>query len=468
MPEARGPVFRRPARIVYVAIFSVLCVLRLITAKHGDPDFGIFEQAFWTTTHQGMLLSNTYEGGSHFRIHNSPVFLLLVPAYWAVPTLASLLVAQTIAMAAGAWAVFLLARQAFSREAEPAAAMLAVAYLLYHPMHGVNYDQFNELAFATAPIIFAFYHLYGRRYGWFWVFSLLALATKEDMSFLVGMLGLYAAAVSYPDRRGMLSGLGLACFAGVWLWFSMQVVFPYFRGPQPWPYFTLYYGHLGNSMGEAVRTILTRPDIVLPLLIRKKTVLLFLELVAPLAFFPLRAPGVLLVGGPTWLVFTLSSFQGTTNTGSRYMAPLVAVLFVALVLGMRGMTGNLNRIARWPLILSLLFMLAIDNTPVRLPFKNIPVVTDHVRERWRLAAMVPEDASVSTQGDFYALLARRLDVSPEYLPDKDYILVDDSAQFKLWYDHAHFPEHLPRLLNEGRYTLVASSGGARLYKKTSQ
>ena len=505
---------------VYWCVFSYLCIMRYASGCLGDPDLGLFDQAFWTTVNKGWLLYNTYELGSHFRIHNSPVFFLLVPFYWLVPRLETLLVLQTGAIALGGWGVFLLARLFLGAER---AVTCVYIYLMYHPLHGVNYDQVNELAFAVAPLIFSFYFLYTRRIGLYWLSLLVFLSTKEDMSFVVMMIGLYVAGLAWwrrrrgepllgagnasvgrahatpgqetvPEEEGdlvpsrSLIWVGLATFAlgAFWLYFSLQVVFPYFRGGKAWPYFEYYYPHLGRNMSEAVTTLVTRPGVAVPYLFSRGVVLLFFELLVPLALYPLLCPGLLVMLGPTWGVLALSAFGGTHNTGSRYMAPIVGILMVAFIQGVdrlsrwsRGglpastceVQARVERLLKWPLALTILMSLAINTTPVRFPFKNIPRISPHERARLELVALIPPDASVSTQPDLYSRVSKRVQVYVGYEKGTDYLLVDshplpsDRPNPLRWYNHCHWDRDLPPLLGNGEYVLVREVEDARLYRR---
>jgi len=261
--------------------------------------------------------------------------------------------------------------------------------------------------------------------------------------------------------------------ASGWLLLTLQVIFPYFRGGESWPYFAHRYGYLGASLQEVVVTMVTRPEVLAPYLFRKTAVLLFFELLAPLALIPLAAPGVLIVALPTWLIVSLSSFAGTLNTGSRYMAPIVAVLFVALILGARRLSlrsqeqdwPRLRRILRWPLVLTLLFCLALNNTPLRIPFKNVPIPNAHLRSREALLARLPPDASVSTQADFYGHVAHRIDAYMGYHAGVEYILLDSTGPFAVWFENAGWDRALEPLVASGCFVLVSEADGARLYRR---
>ncbi len=515
------------AAVVYTALFSFFCIQRWRTGYLGDPDYGLFNQSFWTTLHDGRVFYNTYEEGSHFRTHNSPIFFLVLPLYALYPKMQTLLVVQTVAVALGSVAVFRLGTWFLD---EDCGVLLALAYLLYHPLHGVNYDQFNELCFLPAPLLFAFYNLYRRRMGAFWVCALLALSCKEDVSFVTALLGLYTTGLGlYSGRRKgrfdtlVAHGLGLFLVSVLWFAFSLFVLFPYLRHGEAWPYFQERYGNLGSTMGQVVWTMITRPWVLLPCFFGRQAILLFFELMLPLALLPLRVPRVMLLAAPTWVVLLLSSFGAMHNTGSRYMAPVISCLLAATAPGIRDYVcatsletergapsavwpairnlwctlfrvrsassaapqqmrlmpwseceplrpltdqerAHARLISRGVLVLTLLFALAIDTTPFRFPFKNIPRLTAHERARDRLVAMIGPHSSVSTQPEFYGKLANRRLAWIGYHPGSKYILVDPTRP--LWYDHAQWNVILPWLLRSGKYRVICNDDGALLLRRT--
>ena len=126
---------------VYVAGFSFMVMRRHQAYSVGEWDTGIFAQSFWTAAFASLPFYNTYEGHSHFAYHNSPILFLLLPLYRLVPTVETLLVAQTVAIALGAIPVFLLARD---RVGPRTGLVLGALWLLNFPLHGVNWHDFHE------------------------------------------------------------------------------------------------------------------------------------------------------------------------------------------------------------------------------------------------------------------------------------------------------------------------------------
>lgn len=476
---------------VYTAVFSFFCIQRATTAVYGDPDNGLFLQSFWTTANLGWAFYNTYENASHLGVHNSLVFVLVLPFYVLAPRMETLLIVQTAALALGALAVFRLGARFLDEEC---GADLALAYLLYHPMHGVNYDQFNELSFLPAPLLFAFDALYRRRMGRFWACMLIALSCKEDVPFIGFMTGLYVAWLGWRQGRRdgrpdplVWHGLALAAISVAWLLLSLTVLFPALLGGVSWPYFQERYGHIGGTFREVATRLLSHPWIALPYVFSHQGMLAFLEITGPLTFLPLRAPSVLIIAAPTWTVLHLSSYAAMHNCGSRYMAPVVAIAFVATVVGLRGAgsvrsqtdappplgpadASECRRRCRAVLWITLAAALLFNASPLRFPFHRIPFATAHQRARQALAAQIPQGASVSTQAEFYIAVADRAEAWLGYHPGVEYLLVDDTPDASgraVWYAHARWDVTLPSLVESGAYVVVARADGAALLRKAS-
>src|SRR5205085_6665980 len=104
-----------PARVLvgmiaaYVAVFGTLTWQQQSNFGTFGFDLGIYDQGIW-------LLSRfkdpfiTIRGLEFFGHHMNPALLLFVPAYWLGAGPHFLLVAQVLAQASGAFAIYLLAR----------------------------------------------------------------------------------------------------------------------------------------------------------------------------------------------------------------------------------------------------------------------------------------------------------------------------------------------------------------------
>lgn len=439
------------AVVAYTALFTWFSLRRHASYAFGDYDLGIFAQSFWTTVHLGLPFVNTHEGGSHFAYHASPVLLLLLPFYALAPATGTLLLLQTAALALGAVPVYLLGRDLVDARAGRTFAFL---YLLYFPVHGVNYHDFHETAFAPAPFLLGLWGLLTGRRAAAWAGVLLALTVREDMGVLVALMGLYGV-LQRPGaipRRDFVAWivLGLA-----WSAFCVFGVLPYFGGGAA--RHTSRYDWLGEGPLQVVLSPLLRPGLFWPALFAKTSWEYVVGLLAPLAFLPLFGWRVLLLGVPILLLNLLSSFGGMRLFESHYAGPLIPFVFAAGVVGYarrrRGLTAAC--------VLTVLMALLFNPAPLRLG-RKVPPPDPRARA---FVQAVPRTASVSAPVHLWSHLVDRLPAYVGYVEGVDLILVDvDKLQFLR---ECGLDTALPPLLANGTYVLEREEGPLRQYRRSA-
>jgi len=459
--------------LAYTALYSYFSIMRHLSSKLGDPDFAIFGQAFYTAYKWGMPFFNTFEAHSHFGQHNSPIFLLLLPFYALHPGIPTLLIMQSAAIALGALPLFWIACE---RLGEKSALGFAVLYLLYHPLQGVNYDQFNELSFAVAPTMFAVYYFLKRKFVPFWLCWILALMCKEDSGFVGMFWGLYCLGLGIwktEERKTLwLNGALLLISGAAWTWSSLYIVIPHFKGGESYGYFAERFGNLGKNLPEAVITIITRPFYVLKILLEPERFSYFLEMFLPLAYIPFWAPGLLFMTIPTFGINMLCN-MGMHNTGGRYSAFIIPFLFAAGILAVEKILKkkptpearekSSRLLFRIMFTLTVLSTLLINCTPLRIGFK-VPQITPHQRLILKLVKTIPPEASISTQADILQHVCHRIHAYSGYYPGSDYILVDESSK---WYSmHAQWDKNLAGILKRWPYQKIYDCQEIRLYRLT--
>src|SRR5213596_2252863 len=118
------------AMAAYAAGFAALSALRHDAFVTGRFDLGNMVQAVWSTAHGHPLRVTGLHGKQISRLaaHVDPILVLFAPLWRIWPSPDMLLVAQAVAVAAGAFPVFALARKHLS--SERAALGFAFVYLL--------------------------------------------------------------------------------------------------------------------------------------------------------------------------------------------------------------------------------------------------------------------------------------------------------------------------------------------------
>ena len=132
--------------------------------------------------------------------------------------------------------------------------------------------------------------------------------------------------------------LGLA-----WFYVTTFVVIPHYAalayGIGQTPY-AARFGELGDSFGDVLRSLVTRPLTVLKIALEPLRLRYLFGLLIPTAFLGLFGAEILLVGLPLLLANLLSSFPLQYSGELHYSAPLVPIFTFAAVVGLARLIRN--------------------------------------------------------------------------------------------------------------------------------
>ena len=136
-------------------------------------DFGIFSQMYYYMKETGLPLTTCERDMllSHFAVHMSPAYYLLLPVYWLFPNPITLFVMQAAVIALGVVPCYLIARD----KGLPPLAVLAfcAVYCLYPSLIGGAFYDFHENVMLTGFILWALYFMQKKRFLWMYLFLLL-------------------------------------------------------------------------------------------------------------------------------------------------------------------------------------------------------------------------------------------------------------------------------------------------------
>src|SRR5450631_169012 len=351
---------------VYSLVYITLAVLRHESYHSFGFDLGLFNQVFWNTT-QGRLFESTMSQalpiphsllGDHF----SPVFLLLMPFYFAFPHPETLLVLQTLALAIGAWPVYLLAKLKLPAGYAP---LWVLAYLLFVPLAYVNLYDFHEVAFSVAPLGFALYFLERGRRGWFLISLLFTFLVKEEMA----LIGIGFGAYVLLGKRDWKLGLGV--LAGSLLAFAavVQVVIPSFAAGRSYPYIAIRYSEVGGSPGGILRTLVTDPLRIARALIQPKKIYFLVAIFGPVLGLSALAGWASLMLLPTLGYLLLSNYEPQYSFTSQYSAPLIPLVVGTSILVLARLRESAQRPVMAAVVVStLVFSWAYGDMPFSRKF----------------------------------------------------------------------------------------------------
>lgn len=453
----------------YGAYMSALTIARHNAFMTHSFDLGIHDQVFYNILHTGLMRSSQYGEQTLFYDHLSPLLYLIAPLYAVNPDARTLLVLQSIALAAGALPVFLLGRRSRSTIF---AVVLSASYLLQPALHGVNTFDFHQIALATPLLLTGLYLLDKGRLAPAVICLLFAMGAKEDISLSVAAVGGYLV-IRGPQSRPKL---GLALIAAGLAYFALAVlvIMPAMDlVPHSHRFEELIAPGSSGFVGVA-KTLVTNPYFVWTYMVGNPDKLIYLcQLLLPVLFMPLLAGRAWITALAAAAVALLSSSPVQYSITTQYSAHLLPFIYFLAATGFRKLnTARWNRAALAAGVLAAsLGASYIYGSIFGRSATGIPQPSAHDRIVATFVADIPPEASVSTLGDIVPHLSSRSQI---YLfpsiAGAEYILFDAHPGANLWPLIERDPRAqatdllAPRLIS-GEYGLVRAEDGCLLLKR---
>jgi uncharacterized membrane protein len=292
-------------------------------------DLALEENILWNILHGFKFFrSSPFSGssGSHFGNHATFFSYLIAPIYAIYQHAETLLVIQAILMGAAAVPLFFFARRNLGAWM---ACAIAIAYLLYPPLHGAALYDFHYLPLGPVFLWSSLYCLEARRDRWALLFILLTISVREDVAVGLGIVGAYLVVSGRRPMAGLLVG---ALGAGTFVLLKL-IVMPRFAGHDSFVY--MYSGLLPtgeSTFGGVLKTVASNPAFTFASLLERDKLIYVLQLFVPLAFLPFVRPlGLLFV--TTGILFTLLStgYAPLIQTSFQYTTHWTSYLFIGLV-----------------------------------------------------------------------------------------------------------------------------------------
>ena len=410
--------------------YAALSVLRHRAFATGRFDLGNMVQAVWWTAQGHPLRMTNLHGDQISRLaaHVDPILAVYGPLWWIWPSPDLLLVTQALAIAAGAWPVYLLARKHLA--SSHAGLGFALAYLLYPATGWLTLNEFHPVALATPLLLFAFWYLDNDRLLPFALFAIAASACKEEIALVVAGFGIWYAVT----RKRWLGGGAITALGLAWSAIAIAVVIPHFHSAGESDFYGRY-SEVGGSAAGIVKTTFTDPARILDAAFSARDIRYLLELLLPLAALSLLAPLVLVAALPELAINLLSATPTQTSIHFHYTAGLIPPLVIAAIFGAK-------RLNRWTLpVAAILVVAAALLGNYRLGpspgWRHVPGgstfqatgarVTDHDRVAARALALIPKSAVVSATNTLGGhLSARKRVLSFPFVQDATWIAADET------------------------------------------
>lgn len=483
---ARLATFAGAIAVASAAIFYASQIVRLQIAQHHGfrtqtYDLGIYVNCVWKTLHGDFLGSSFLRGGTHASAHFDPILAAVGPTFFVHEGAESLFVFQAVLIASAAAPVFLLGR---ARGGSLFGAALALAYLAHPVVQGINLNEFHSMALGLPLLLWSICFLERRAWIAYAIATAILLTAREDMAVAAGCVGLYAIACKREVRAGALTIAGAVVYFAAVKLFGMtqpQVFMP--DTPTSYEYASYFRDVAPDGQGPfgVVGTFLANPGFLAKHLFIEARVLFVLQVVAPLALFPLLGGRRWIVAGYGLCLILLASRAPVYTLGYHYASVLVPGCFVLAPHAVEAFGERLERaygiatrrtwIAAGTAILVASAALGLSFGAASRSFTSGAAAWPLVREldqeqaeRYqafeRLTADIPDDAVVAASALVLPHMATREHILElTHVDEADWIVVVDEML-----TGAEQP-HWNRMRRDARFTLVGSHGTLFVYRR---
>lgn len=196
---------------LYVIVLSYASWVRFANLDAGAFDLGVNVQAMATARggipldHTDFMLYDGALGSNFFGVHFSPIFYLLSPLAFVLPTATTLFVLQWTGLGLGAPLVYLIARDAGVERR--LATVLAVAYLVYPPAVMSGAYDVHMLAFVPLIELLLYRGLTRGSWGLVGIALAFAVLAEEGAVLLAGFIVAQAIVDLSPSVRALANPL---------------------------------------------------------------------------------------------------------------------------------------------------------------------------------------------------------------------------------------------------------------------
>lgn len=428
--------------VLFFLFVSVWTVCRVRSFCAPTYDFGIFAQMFYYLRTVGKPLTTLERDGllSHFAVHVSPIYYLMLPVYCLFPRVETLQILQAAILASSVIPLWKLGKLYGLRPGER--MLLCLLLLLYPALSGGTSYDLHENCFLTPLLLWLLWAMEKGKKGVTLLCAVLTFFVKEDAAVYVGIIACYymVRAILHRDGKLVTAGVLLAASVG---WFFLVTSWLSVAGEGVMNY---RYGNFmpegSTSLVAVVKTVFLCPMKVLYECVDAEKLKFIGLTLLPLAALPLltRRYERLILLIPYVLVNLMSDYRYQHDIMFQYTFGSTACLFYLAVVNYADIKGRTQR--------KVLIALALGISCICFGGINVPKAAKYPEycqkyagyydsQRAQLEA-IPEDASVAATTFCTVYLSQRREIYDIKYSDEshvfscDYIVLkpSDTGSFK--------------------------------------
>lgn len=392
--------------LLFILFVGGLTALRYLSFRAPGFDFGIFSQMFYQM--KTTLLPNTTveRDGllSHFAVHISPIYYLILPFYALFTTPVTLQISQAVILASGLIPVYLLCKH--FRYSAAKTILIGVCYAFYPALSAGTFYDIHENAFLTPLILWVFYFLEKDNLRGIFIFALLTCMVKEDAPVYIAIIGLYALLGKKKVGIGLaLMGMSIVYFLG-----ALALLEQHGQGAMFYRYDN--YNFSGGGLTDVIKAAIANPAYVIAQSMTQEKLLYVLRMLVPLGLLPLLnkqyAKYLLLI--PLILINLMSNYIYQHSIDFQYVFGTAAFLFYLAISNLSGLSPKTARTVLVFCCTASVLLFFSHNGP------RTNYAKDYFRDREKIASLnravaaVPKDATVASSSFLVAHLYDRAEL----------------------------------------------------------
>lgn len=473
--------------ILAAVIFAVICVwtiCRVLTFSSPTYDFGIFSQMFYYMKNTGLPLTTLERTGllSHFDVHISPIYYLMLPIYWLFPSPVTLQVLQAAVIVSAVIPMWLIGKQ---RGLSGLQRTLICALLLLLPTTaGGAYYDLHENCFLLPLVLWLLYALDRKSLLLTVLFGILTLSVKEDAAVYVAIIAIYAAVRALVNdsksrRRELILSISLLVFSLGWFFAATGYLANHGDGVMTSRYRNFDYDGSG-SLTAVIKAVLLCPMKLMYECTKDPDRLIYIsQTLLPLLGLPLLTRKYeryfLLI--PYILVNLMADWQYQYNIYFQYNFGSSALLLYLCAVNLADIRWKIPRLAALVCAVAVscgfFFSLVIPPaTETKQLYQDNKTYYTGIHQALE---QVPDDVSVTAHTFYTVPLSQRkilYDVrycQLDQLLSSDYVVLKKTSSRDYQNKNLRVDgfDELESVLLENGYSLHFSKGSLMIYRKTS-
>lgn len=409
--------------LLSTSVIALIGVSRYLSFATPNFDFGIFAQMYYylktelipmTTCEREKLLS-------HFAVHLSPVYYLLLPVYFVFDSPLTLQIAQAVILGSSLIPLYLLMRH--FKLSNKVIALMMVAFAFYPAVTGGTMYDFHENCFLLPFILWLLYFAEKEKHIPMYIFMVLTFSVKEDAPIYIAFIALYFIL----SGRKKLHGITMFLSSIIYFVFAVTILKNFGEGAMTGR-FDNFITDQNLGLADVIITIFKNPAYFISQCISEEKLLFILFMLLPLAFLPIlsRKWSQFILAGPLVLINLMSDYPYQHSIYFQYVYGTLAVFFYLAILNL---ADNPKSMRKYLAPISAVFSVIIFAFSIspKLTYVNRLDVNreDYVKIRAALDT-IEEDASVLSTTFYVPYLSQRKEIYEiEYcVKDTDYVVID--------------------------------------------